>query len=269
MFKKKYNIEECPENEQRLISESTTDVQNQSAIQLGNITGVALIDPRHLTRISLQHLLTALSSGNRRSEDFIILPYSSPDEFITNYRECSWRVGMIVFNIGAVLACEDSVCNEILQLRRELPDVPLVILSDRDELCSIIGSFLNGVRGYILSSFDPPAVIQSLRLVMSGGTFIPHNALVEIAEKTAGLIKKECQNDAPFDPVVFSSFTPRQLEVLQLLRKGKSNKFIAYELGTRECTIKTHVREIMIKLKATNRTHAVFILSQMVKESAA
>ena len=111
-------------------------------------------------------------------------------------------------------------------------------------------------------------MIQSLRLVMSGGTSIPHSALVEIAEKTAELLKKECKNDASFDPAIFGSFTPRQLEVLQLLRKGESNKLIAYELGMQECTVKTHVREIMTKLKATNRTHAVFLLSQMTNEKA-
>ncbi len=268
MLKNKNNIEESLKNEQPLIEVSANDVQNQSAREVDNIRGFAFIDSRQLTRISLLHLLSELSPGKRREGDFIILPYSSSDEFVSDYVEHSWRVGMIVFNIGAAWACEDNISNEILLLKRELPGIPLVILSDRDELCGILSAFRNGVRGYILSSFDPSAVIQSLRLVMSGGTFIPHNVLMEIAEKTAGLIEKECQNDAPFDSAVFSSFTPRQLEVLDLLRKGKSNKFIAYELGMQECTVKTHVREIMTKLQATNRTHAVFLLSEITKEQS-
>ena len=99
MFKKKYDIEDSQKNKQRVI-EDTHDVQNQRAVQLDGSAGLALIDPRHLTRMSLLHLLTALSPGNRRSGDFMILPYADPNEFVTDYLEHSWRVGMIVFNIG-------------------------------------------------------------------------------------------------------------------------------------------------------------------------
>jgi DNA-binding NarL/FixJ family response regulator len=58
-------------------------------------------------------------------------------------------------------------------------------------------------------------------------------------------------------------FTPRQLEVLRLLRQGKPNKIIAYELDVEESTVKVHVRHIMRKLKATNRTHAVVLANQL------
>ena len=52
--------------------------------------------------------------------------------------------------------------------------------------------------------------------------------------------------------------TPRQLEVLEHIKLGEPNKIIAYKLGMKECTVKVHVRDIMKKLKATNRTQLVY-----------
>ena len=58
-------------------------------------------------------------------------------------------------------------------------------------------------------------------------------------------------------------FTLRQAEVVQALRKGKANKIIAYELNLRESTVKVHIRNIMKKLKATNRTEVAYKLNDM------
>lgn len=228
---------------------------------------LALIDARCLTRLSLLHMLTALSPIHRRAEDFTILPYSSVDEFLLDCRERLSRAGMIVFNTGPACLCEneDNICSEIVRLKHELPDTPIAILSDCDYLCNIVTAFHHGIHGYILSSSDPRTVIQAFRLVISGGVYIPHNSLVEISKKTMGSIKYECRDDILIDPALLDSFTPRQLEVLQFLQQGKSNKVIAHKLGMQECTVKTHVREIMTKLKATNRTHAVFLMHQLVK----
>jgi DNA-binding NarL/FixJ family response regulator len=58
-------------------------------------------------------------------------------------------------------------------------------------------------------------------------------------------------------------FTLRQAEVVQALRKGKANKIIAYELNLRESTVKVHIRNIMKKLKATNRTEVAYKLNDL------
>ncbi len=54
-------------------------------------------------------------------------------------------------------------------------------------------------------------------------------------------------------------FSPRQLQVLELLQQGKQNKIIAYELGMCESTVKVHIRHIMRKLNARNRTQVVLL----------
>ena len=218
---------------------------------------LALIDSRPLTRISISHLLTTFS------DDFVIQSYSGINEFMVDYLDCSYRAEAILINIGSARVSENNISKGIQWLKRKHSSLPLVLLSDRDDLVDILDAIRIGVRGYILSVFDPPKVIQSLRLVIAGGAFIPSKALLEITEKTVMLIAEERPNGGKVDPELLRTFTSRQLEVFELMRQGKSNKFIAYELGMQECTVKVHVREIMAKLKATNRTHAAFLASQI------
>ncbi|SFI47446.1 response regulator transcription factor [Nitrosomonas sp. Nm34] len=222
-----------------------------------NKIGVALIDSRPLTRMSISHLLTTLS------DDFVILSYPGIDEFVADYLEPPYKIEMILINLGAVRVSEHHISNGIQQLKHKHPDSPLVLLSDRDELADILDAIQIGVRGYISSTFNPAKIIHSLRLVISGGSIIPSKALLEIIEKATKPIAEERPNGGKVDPAVLRTFTSRQLEVFELMRQGKSNKFIAYELGMQECTVKVHVREIMAKLKATNRTHAAFLASQI------
>src|SRR5690606_2311574 len=130
---------------------------------------LVLIDPYALTRISISHLLTELASRNRRSDDFLILSYSDPDEFVADYQNQPQKVGLIIFNIGMASVNEDAVYNGILQLKREIADVPLALLSDRVELADVLHAVQIGICGYISPSIDPAELIQSLRLVMAGG----------------------------------------------------------------------------------------------------
>lgn len=229
------------------------------------MNSLVLIDPHALTRISISHLLTELASRNRRSDDFLILSYSDPDEFVADYQKQPRKVGLIIFNIGMASVNEDAVYNGILQLKREIADVPLALLSDRVELADVLHAVQIGICGYISPSIDPAELIQSLRLVMAGGMFIPESIMLEITENVEAIIKQKRLKNTIFDPKILRLFTPRQIEVFQLLQQGKSNKIIAHELGMQESTVKVHVREIMTKLKATNRTHAVFLASSQVQ----
>jgi DNA-binding NarL/FixJ family response regulator len=224
--------------------------------------GCALIDARPLTRISISHLLTTLSG------DFVIWPYSDSIEFLTKYLERPCKVEMIVFNLGSARISENHISDGILRLKLELPDLPLVFLSDHDDLNEITGAIQLGARGYISSVFSPLTVIQSLRLVLEGGAFIPHNALMEITGKTSMVREEEHTNGAKIDTSLLQTLTPRELEVFDLVRRGKSNKIIAYELGMQESTVKVHTRKIMTKLKAINRTHAAFLGTQMPEAKA-
>ena len=66
-----------------------------------------------------------------------------------------------------------------------------------------------------------------------------------------------------------SIFTTRQAEVVEALRRGKANKIIAYELKMQESTVKVHVRNVMRKLKAKNRTEVVYKVNELLHQDAA
>ena len=93
--------------------------------------------------------------------------------------------------------------------------------------------------------------MAALRLISAGGTFVPANALRSTAAKPDDQPEGERQRRSDG-----RDLTPRELSVIDLLREGKPNKLIAARLDMQESTVKVHVRSILKKLNATNRTHA-------------
>ena len=130
-----------------------------------------------------------------------------------------------------------------------------VVLSDIETPKQILEVIERGARGYIPTSLTLSVMVEALRLVQAGAVFIPADALLA------------AQRDRNRDPVPscqsLGLFTVRQAAVAEALRRGKSNKIIAYELNLRESTVKVHVRNIMKKLKAKNRTEVAYIANSL------
>jgi DNA-binding NarL/FixJ family response regulator len=126
---------------------------------------------------------------------------------------------------------------------------PVIILSAVDSRDSIIEAFESGARGFIpTGSTTPEQVIEIIRLVKAGGTFVPPSSLS--LQRIGG--------SGPHPPAITThQFTPRELAVLERLSLGKANKTIAYELQMSESTVKVRIKSIMTKLKATNRTEVI------------
>jgi DNA-binding NarL/FixJ family response regulator len=119
-------------------------------------------------------------------------------------------------------------------------------LCDVDCLDSIIAAFDSGARGYIpTASTTLGLAVEIIRLVRAGGTFVPPSSL------SLGRVTRQGETAGA---ILTLQFTPRQIEVLERLKLGKANKIIAHELGMSESTVKIHIRSIMKKMKATNRT---------------
>jgi DNA-binding NarL/FixJ family response regulator len=104
--------------------------------------------------------------------------------------------------------------------------------------------------------------VAALRLISAGGTFVPADAFRSTAARP---------DDQPEDRPKRSDgldLTPRELSVIDLLREGKPNKLIATQLDMQENTVKVHVRNILKKLNATNRTHAAFVANRLLGRDA-
>lgn len=136
-------------------------------------------------------------------------------------------------------------------------EAPVVVMGDREDSAFIYGILSNGVRGYIPTSMAFEVTVGALQVVRAGGSFAPASCL----------LAKPVEPAAPETADVMSPlFTAKQLAVIGAIRKGKSNKTIAYELNMCESTVKVHVRNIMKKMKAKNRTQIAFFANEMLTQ---
>jgi DNA-binding NarL/FixJ family response regulator len=127
-------------------------------------------------------------------------------------------------------------------IRQEAPDARIIALTSYDGDQDIYRALEAGVRGYILKEMVHTEVVRAIRTVHSGKRLMPQ----EVAERLS-----------EYFPQV--ALTPREVEVLGCVAKGMANKEIAAQLGTASGTVKMHIQNILAKLGASDRTHAVTI----------
>jgi DNA-binding NarL/FixJ family response regulator len=166
-------------------------------------------------------------------------------------------VDLAIIDTGEQTCRDPDIRTSLDFLRDALPGVPIVVVSDREEWSGVIAALNLGARAYFPSSLDPDILIETLRFVQKGGTFIPIEVLINTPAHRKRLPGAEARRTAVGD------LTPSEQRVLDLLKKGKPNKAIARELDIEETTVKVHVRRIMKKLHAANRTQAALAAQQM------
>ena len=144
----------------------------------------------------------------------------------------------------------------IQRLHGQAPHVPLVIMAAVErwsDACAVIDA---GARGYIPKSASSAIMIAALRLILSGGTYLPPL----LGQAPAGGMRVGYGRGAfngGEEAGADRKLTPRQQEVLQCLAQGHSNKEIAYQLGLSQGTVKIHIAAIFRAYKVRNRTQAV------------
>ena len=120
------------------------------------------------------------------------------------------------------------------------------------------------VTGIITADSSIEMMIAALRFALAGGRFAPpvlaraqapQNHTPSPQTMRAETLELTSHHD--------TAFTPREIEVLHRLRQGLQNKIIAYELGISESTVKVHLRNVMKKLHASNRTQVAFMLRRL------
>lgn len=150
-------------------------------------------------------------------------------------------------------ASYDVCLQEIAAIRQVFDRAPLIMLSDLEDshqVTTIRGALRAGANGFISTrSTGLSMTLSAIRFVQAGGTFAPLEMLLSDASPVA------VAAPAPASPY---RLTARQKAVLAQLQQGKANKIIAHELGMSESTAKVHIRNIMRKMGATNRTQAAF-----------
>jgi DNA-binding NarL/FixJ family response regulator len=150
---------------------------------------------------------------------------------------------LVIYHLHAQSEPEETIAS----LKPIFESFPVIILSDLDGTEWMLEALQSGARGYIPTGSTSVAIaVEAIRLVKAGGVFVPNGLLMMQRPTSPPRLRLE-------EPL-----SARQTAVLQHLTIGKSNKVIAYELGMSESTVKVHVRNIMKKMHATNRTEVAY-----------
>ena len=156
--------------------------------------------------------------------------------------------------------------DEIVHICRTWPDVPVVLVTMEENNKVIQAALKAGVSGYIPKSSTPEVTMSAIRLVMSGGIYVPMSAIrsVDPSDKNEGFaVDDRRELGAPSAVLGKPGLTKRQCEILELIALGKSNKAISEELGLTPGTVKVHLSRIFKALKVKNRTEAARIFSSL------
>jgi DNA-binding NarL/FixJ family response regulator len=173
------------------------------------------------------------------------------------------RASLVIFNTHGESLRTADVAGEMAMIAKATAGSALVVMSDLNDATEVRLAAQFGARGYLPASLPFRQVMAAIRFINQGGTYIPVCVLAA---------SSELQRTSPAQPMDERGkpieFSPRQVQVLERLRQGKQNKIIAYELGMCESTVKVHIRHIMKKLNARNRTQVVLLTNQTHSGSA-
>jgi len=139
---------------------------------------------------------------------------------------------------------KEASTNALKVLSELAPRTPVIVLAYNHDPELARTAISHGAKGYIPVTMGFEITIEAVRFVLAGGTYAPMDCL----------LARGGRGDAPAQPPTSGLVTARELAIVRAIQQGKSNKVIAYELNMCESTVKVHVRRIMKKLNAKNRT---------------
>jgi DNA-binding NarL/FixJ family response regulator len=154
---------------------------------------------------------------------------------------------------------DDSIVLEIEGLVRRYPNIPVIVQAELCGFQQILSVLEQGARGYLPGNAGISVCMEAISMALAGGVFVAAESLNDI-QRMLGTRRYQSKRGG--------MFTPREEDVIRVLRLGKANKTIAYALKLAPNTVKVHVRNILKKLRATNRAEAIYKINAMFDEMA-
>ncbi|WP_141433023.1 response regulator transcription factor [Bacillus sp. 03113] len=150
------------------------------------------------------------------------------------------------------------------QLMQKYPDSKVIILSIHDDENYVTHALKTGASGYLLKEMDADALIEAVKVVADGGSYLHPKVTHNLVNEYRRLVSEESLTEhSSFHHVEIRRplhlLTRRECEVLQLLADGKSNRGIGEALFISEKTVKNHVSNILQKMNVNDRTQAVVV----------
>ncbi|HUF36937.1 MAG TPA: response regulator transcription factor [Anaerolineales bacterium] len=156
------------------------------------------------------------------------------------FRKCQPDITLMDLNMPIMDGRE-----AIRAIRADHPDARIIVLTNYDSDEDVKQGLAAGAQGYMLKDASPDQLLDTIRSVFAGEKHVPQHLLDKI----------EANKSNP-------NLSPREVGVLRLMMRGKSNRAIGLELGITESTVKSHVKNILIKMSVNDRTQAVTLAVQ-------
>jgi DNA-binding NarL/FixJ family response regulator len=196
-----------------------------------NVIRILSVDDHALLRKGITALV------NAESDMKLVAEASNGQEAIEAYRVHRPDVVLMDIQMPGMNGTE-----AIERIRSEFPDARIIVLTTYTGDAQVMRALKAGARAYLLKGHVHKELLETIRAVRAGHKRIPPDIAEQLAEHAAD-----------------DELTPREIEVLRLIAAGNSNKLIADQLSIGESTVKSHVTNILSKLSANDRAHAVTI----------
>jgi two-component system nitrate/nitrite response regulator NarL len=203
---------------------------------------VLLVDDHALVRKGIEELLQ--SRGVQ-----VVASVSSGEEGVRRARELSSDVILLDIKMPGMTGIET-----LKQLRSSGVRTPVVMLTMSRDDADLGAALRAGAQGYLLKDIDPEELVPALEAVLAGDNVVDAElvgTLARIVRTEAGADRQARRPAAPF-----TDLTPRELEILEHIAGGSSNKMIARALDITDGTVKLHVKAILRKLGMRSRVEA-------------
>ena len=219
-----------------------SQVEHQNSLDADPDGFIALIESRIFIRECIR----------RSMQSVFPLQIQTFSEAVELQQKCHNVPSLIL--LSALEEIKEASADDFKILSQIAPRIPIIVLACNNDAQMAKAAIRHGAKGYIPVTLGFDIAIEAVRFVLAGGTYVPIDYVT----------MRAWPGDTPSEALPASgAVTARELAVVRAIQQGKSNKVIAYELAMCESTAKVHVRRIMKKLNAKNRTDAA-IKSQTV-----
>ena len=217
---------------------------------------VAIVDSKSLRRASI----TSFFEPWANSEDLRLISFNLDRARDVLHAETNLQ--MVIISVGGESIAEPENLQQLKMLRALAAGVPFVIISDRENAQEIAAAFSAETKGFIHSGIEADLACEALSFILHGGSYFPPSAVRQLqtqpgqadeerADKPRGGSEPDSNHSGGGTN---DNLTVREHQVLEHIRLGQPNKMIARQLGMMEATVKVHVRQLMRKFRASNRT---------------
>ena len=192
---------------------------------------VLAVDDHQLIRVGIATLLLP------ESDMKLVAEASNGRDAITKFRECRPDVTLMDLQMPEI-----NGFDAIIAIRDEFPEARIIVLTTYAGDVQAVRAMKAGAQGYLLKNLLHKELLKTIRAVHAGHKAMAPDVAARLAEHTGEEV-----------------LTPKEIDVLRLIAAGNANKEIAAQLSVTEETVKSRVKNILDKLGANDRTHAVSI----------